>query len=233
MLSQVIKFKGMALDLLFPRWCVGCGEEGNFICVSCRRGLLPIKPPICPRCGHPQADEALCSSCASGQTAIDDIRSPFIFSGVMRQAIHQFKYRNLKALATTLAELLLTYLEANPLPAEVLVPVPLHQTRLRERGYNQSELLAKELGKMTELPVLNECLIRERYSLPQARTATAAERKKNVENAFSCPGTSLESKRLLLIDDVTTSGATLNAAATVLKEAGAISVWGLVVAREV
>jgi ComF family protein len=118
-------------------------------------------------------------------------------------------------------------------PGEVLVPVPLHHKRLRERGYNQSSLLAKELGKLTNLPVVDDCLIRQRYAPPQARTSTVDERRSNVANAFLCRDRRLEGKQVLLIDDVSTSGSTLDACARALKEAGATTVWGLVLAREI
>jgi len=175
----------------------------------------------------------LCPSCAGWQAEIDGIRSPFRFEGVIRQAIHELKYRNLRAIAGLFARLLNDYLTANPVPGEVLVPVPLHPKRLRERGYNQSQLLAKELGKLANLPVVDDCLVRERHSLPQARTATIDERRTNVAHAFSCRNRKLKGKPVLLIDDVSTSGATLDACARVLKEAGATSVWGLVLAREI
>jgi len=104
--------------------------------------------------------------------------------GVIRQAIHQLKYGNLRALAKPLAKLLRDYLIENPVPEEVLVPVPLHQKRLRERGYNQSSLLARELGKLINLPVVDDCLIRQRHAPPQARTANIEERRSNVANAL-------------------------------------------------
>jgi len=125
------------------------------------------------------------------------------------------------------------YLVSNPVPGEVLVPVPLHQKRLRERGYNQSRLLAQQLGKLAHLPVVDDCLIRQRHAPPQARTATVNERRSNVADAFSCRDLRLEGKQVLLIDDVSTSGATLDACARALKGAGAVSVWGLVLAREI
>ena len=233
MLPQVAKLKGLALDLLFPQWCVGCGKEGGVICSSCCRSLPRIMPPFCPRCGNPQLSGILCSGCVSWQAAIDGIRSPFRFDGVMRQAIHQLKYRNLRALAAPLASLLKDYLGTNPIPGEVLVSVPLHQRRLRERGYNQSRLLAQGLGKLINLPVVNDCLIRQKHALPQTRASTVDERRSNVADAFTCRDGRLQDKRVLLIDDVSTSGATLDACAAALKAAGASSVWGLVLAREI
>jgi ComF family protein len=132
-----------------------------------------------------------------------------------------------------MAGLMQDYLVASPVSGEVMVPVPLHQKRLRERGYNQSSLLAKELGKLINLPVVDDCLIRQRQAPPQARAATVEERRSNVVDAFSCRDRRLQDKQVLLIDDVSTSGATLDACATVLKANGATSVWGLVLAREI
>ncbi len=233
MLPQVVKLGGIALDLLFPKRCIGCGKEGAFICYSCCNSLPRVMPPLCPRCGKPQPSGILCSSCVGWAAKIDGIRSPFRFDGVVRLAIYQLKYRNLRALAAFLAQLLNSYLIANPVPGEVLVPVPLHPKRLRERGYNQSSLLAKELSKLTSLPVVDDCLIRQRHTPPQARTSTVNERLSNVTDAFACRNQKLKNKRVVLIDDVATSGATLNACATALKAAGATSVWGLVLAREI
>jgi len=232
-LPKVAKLKGRIVDFLFPQWCVGCGKEGEFICPSCRRSLPRVMPPLCPRCGKPRPSGTLCPTCVSWQAEIDGIRSPFRFDGVMRQAIHQLKYRNLRALAEPLAKLLNDYLATNPIPGEVLVPVPLHQKRLRERGYNQSSLLAKELGKLTNLPVVDDCLIRQRHAPPQARSSTVEERRRNVAEAFVCRDHRLQDKQVLLIDDVATSGATLDAGAAALKATGATSVWGLVLAREI
>jgi ComF family protein len=151
----------------------------------------------------------------------------------MRQAIHQLKYRNLRALAVTLSQLLKDYLVVNPIPAEALVPVPLHLKRLRERGYNQSSLLARELGKLTGLAVVDDCLIRQRTAPPQARSASVEERRRNVAEAFICRDGRLQERQVLLIDDVSTSGATLDACAAALKASGAASVWGLALAREI
>ena len=233
MLPQVAKLKGIAFDFLFPRWCLGCGTEGDFLCHTCRKSLSEITPPICPRCGIPQEDGTLCHACTGWHADIEGIRSPYKFDGVMRQAIHQLKYQNLRALAPPLASLMYDYFTKNILPANALVPVPLHHKRLRERGYNQSGLLAHELGKLANLPVIEDCLIRQKYAPPQARTGNVEERRSNVGNAFTCRDRRIEGKQILLIDDVSTSGATLDACAAALKASGAASVWGLVLAREI
>ena len=232
MLPQVAKLGGMALDFLFPQWCIGCGQEGDAICPTCCHSLPRVIPPLCPRCGQPQANGILCSKCSSRPAEIDGIRSPFRFDGLARQAIHQLKYNNLRTLATPLSRQLDNYITKNPVPGEVLVPVPLHDKRLRQRGYNQSALLARQLSKLTDMPMLNDCLVRQKYAHPQAMTASAAERETNVARAFSCRHSRLLDKQVLLIDDVATSGATLNACAAALKAAGATSVWGLVLALE-
>ena len=233
MLPQITHLKGVALDLLFPQRCVGCGKWGSFICPACRQSLPHIEPPICPKCGRPQPSGILCSSCLSWQANIDGIRSPFRFDDAVCKAIHELKYQNLRAIAVPLAELLSEYLAASPVPADVLIPVPLHPRRRRERGYNQSELLARELGKLSRLPIATDCLIRERDTPPQARTSSVEERRRNIAKAFVCLDNRIRSKRVLVIDDVSTSGATLDAAAAALKSVGASSVWGLTVAREV
>jgi ComF family protein len=231
-LPRITVLKRAALDLLFPRWCIGCGKEGDYICRDCLQGLSAITPPICPKCGRPQSQGVVCRDCREAPGETDGIHSPFVFDGVIRLAVHEFKYRNLRALAPLLAGLLYEYLVANPVPADVLVPVPLHRKRLRERGYNQSALLAGELGRRCGLPVVANGLVREHYAAPQARSAGVSERQKNVAGAFTCPDGRFRGKRVLLIDDVSTSGATLNACAAALKAGGAIQVGGMTLARE-
>ncbi len=231
-LPPITKLKRIALDLLFPQWCIGCGREGDYTCDSCRRSLSIIIPPVCPRCGRPQSQGVLCPECVDVQTDLDGIRSPFLFDGLIRKAVHELKYRNLRALAPSLAQLLYDYIIENPVKGEVLVPVPLHSKRLRERGYNQSALIARELGKISGLPVVDDCLIRINYTPPQARSASVTERRTNVSNAFACLDGRLSGKQVIVIDDVSTSGSTLDTCAGVLKAAGAASVWGLVMALE-
>jgi len=152
------------------------------------------------------------------------------FDGTLREAIHRFKYSNLQDLATPLGKLMSDYWEKSPLPAEIIVPVPLHPDRLRERGYNQATLLARELGKSIGLPIEKSSLARVRATLPQVELG-AQERKENVRDAFRCANAELKDKRVLLIDDVCTTGATLEACSIALRQVGARSVWAFTLAR--
>jgi ComF family protein len=120
-----------------------------------------------------------------------------------------------------------------PREGDVLVPLPLHRRRLRERGYNQSALLAAELSRLTGIELSEGALVRRTATAPQAKTASLAERRTNIAGAFARGDDRLRGRRVLLVDDVTTSGATLEAGAEALRESGAESVWGLVLAREV
>ena len=221
------------VDFFFPRRCVGCGKMGDLLCASCCQKLPRLLPPFCQKCGKPESSGVLCPACWGQQTDIDGIRSVFRFEGTVRRAIHDLKYRNLKSIAACLATLMANYLRDNPVHGDLLVPVPLHRRRLRERGYNQSSLLAEKLGKLTALPVLDGSLCRLKDSLPQARTTTVEERRRNVEKAFACQNGKLQGKAFILIDDVCTSGATLESCAAAYKAAGAVSVWGLTLAREI
>ena len=221
------------MDSFFPRRCVGCGRLGDFICRECLRKLPRLLPPLCPHCGKPQASGIVCPDCRRGQTEIDGISSPFRFDEVIRKAIYELKYRNLRAISPCLAELLADYLRSNPLDGEALTYVPLHPRRLRERGYNQSRLLAGELSKRIDLPVIEDCLIRAKQAQPQVRARDVQERRRNVADAFVCRDEKVSGRQLILVDDVCTSGATLESCAAALKSKGVAFVWGLTLAREI
>lgn len=218
------------VDLLFPPRCVGCGRVGEWLCEACQKSLHLIEPPFCPRCGLPNEHGQLCLSCREAPLGIDGLRAVGPYDGVLREAIHRFKYRRLKALAVPLGQMMGEYLLAHPLPGEVLVPVPLHTSRERERGYNQSRLLAEEMGRVVGLPVRVGRLVRVKPTPPQVGLSLAA-RRENVRGAFHCESLGPEERQVLLIDDVCASGATMEACAQALYGAGAESVWGLALAR--
>jgi competence protein ComFC len=228
------EIRNAIVEFLFPATCVGCGKWGNFICSNCLKQLHRISPPYCKRCGKPgTSDSVYCPVCWNSQTKIDGIRSVFYFDSVIRAAVHDLKYHHLKALSVQMAGFLHQYLLTDPLSFDALIPVPVHKNRIKLRGYNQSQLIAQHLGKLLNTPVDTNCLVRTRNTLPQARSASVEQRKKNVQGAFSCISPGNGHKNILLIDDVCTSGATLEACATALKHSGFHTVWGLTVAREI
>lgn len=161
---------------------------------------------------------------------INGIRSAAYFEGVLREAIHRFKYRGGQALAQPLGQLMAEQWSHYHIPAEVLIPVPLHPTRLAERGYNQAALLARELGANIGLPVETGSLTRIRATAPQINLDMAA-RQENMRGAFRCLDERIASRRVVLIDDVCTTGATLSACGAALREAGVRSVWAYTLAR--
>ena len=219
-----------ALDLLFPLHCVGCRREGDVLCVECISGLQKLEQPFCDTCAQPKAAEK-CPDCQENPPDIDGIRAPYLFEEPLRDAVHSLKYKGWKAAAPVLGGLLAGYLEHHKLPGHVLVPVPLHNRRLRSRGYNQSHLLAKEAGKLLELPVRDDLLKRANDSPPQVEARTREQRRANVAEIFVSTA-DVKGMSVLLVDDVATTGSTLFACAAALKEAGAASVWGLVLARD-
>lgn len=218
------------LDLLFPPRCGGCGAVGSWFCARCWEALAWVPTPVCGRCGMPISRPGLCPACASLPPLPVHIRSATYFEGPVRQAIHSLKYARRRPLAGPLGQILHQMWKEQGLQAEVLVPVPLHPDRERERGFNQAMLLARELGRLTGVPVDGTRLCRVRATPPQVGLSRE-ERQRNVAGAFRCAEGVVQGKRVALVDDVCTTGATLYAAGQALLEAGAEEVWAVTVAR--
>jgi len=222
------------LDLIFPPRCVVCRRIGEWFCAVCRQAIEKILPPICERCGRPliaarASTMPYCPYCHKQPLRIDGTRATAFFEGSVRAAIHAFKYDHRPELSHPLGKLLDDYLSQYPLPIDVLIPVPLHPERERARGYNQSHLLARVLGEQRRLPVWNDALTRTRHTRPQVEL-DAVERQANVQDAFVATNR-VAGAHILLIDDVCTTGATMEACGLALQERGAASVWGLAIAR--
>jgi len=205
------------LNLLFPPRCVGCQASGHWLCSTCMDQILFFEPPW-----PAIVDEVW---------PLQGVRAAAHLSGPLRRAIHCFKYEGLRALAPVLGEILSDCWDAEPWLVDVIVPVPLHPQRLRERGYNQSVLLARELARHTGLPVADCELLRITPTPPQVGLS-AAERTENVRGAFRCHDDNLSGLRILLVDDVLTTGATLRACAQAVLEGRASGVWGLTLAHD-
>lgn len=223
----------VALDLLFPPRCAVCGMHGAALCDECADALPRAEPPRCSRCWSPQRSGWGCHRCQEQRLALEGLRSLYVFRQGARELVHALKYSHHSALASPLGELMARYLQDARLPVEVLVPVPLHTHRQRVRGYNQSALLAQEVSRRLGLPLATSALVRRRDTPPQARAVEANARRRNVAGAFQGMSGAVAGRRVLLVDDVTTTGATLDACArALLAEGGASGVWALTFARE-
>lgn len=216
-------------EFLYPRGglCLCCGDPRraspeDCLCDACREKLKEWRVPAaaCQRCLSPLQEGRPCAFCASPMMKpIEAAFTPYRFGGETRQLIHQLKFN-----ACGEATPLLSQAMADALPRrdfDCIVPVPLHRARLRQRGFNQALLLAQALSARTGIPV-RELLRRDRYHTPQSRTSMK-RRAENVRGAFSCPGDAA-GRRVLLLDDVRTTGSTACACAQALLDAGAESV---------
>lgn len=225
------------LDLLFPPRCTHCGrqgQEGGRLCVDCRAQITRLAPPWCPHCGLPQTTTDSCRACQAQPLPFTGLRSAAWYSGPLRPAIHAFKYNNARELAEPLAGLLTTAWNSLTGPVDAMIPVPLHSSRERERGYNQSLLLARQVQRWANVPVASNLVVRTRRTVPQV-SLHAQERQRNVAQAFGLANQAgsagVVGRHFVLIDDVCTTGATLAACAAVLQTAGAAAVWAVTIAR--
>lgn len=218
------------VDLLYPPRCVACGQWGEWLCSQCIHGIPTILAPICRRCGKPVGGPGLCPDCEQYTSYLVGMRSVAPHVAPLRQAIHALKYEGVRVLSGPLGDVLASYWQRISLPVHVIAPVPLHTARLRQRGYNQSLLLARALGERIGLPVEEKALVRERNTPSQIGLSREA-RWENVWGAFRCRSNDLRGANVLLIDDVLTTGATLEASAAALLEAGVGNVWSLTLAR--
>lgn len=217
------------LDVLFPPRCAGCNRLGTALCDACTAQIEAPPWPACPRCGHASPSGSLCPDCRASASHLDGVTAAALFAHPMREAIHDLKYNNNRALAEPLGLQMATAWRARGLEADCIIPVPLHTSRLAERGYNQSALLARVLARAVGVPLNEHLLIRQRATQHQVGLGRT-ERRQNVAGAFTCRG-SLAGQRVALIDDVCTTGSTLEACAEALRAAGVSTVWAFTLAR--
>ena len=206
-----------AIEVLLPSRCVGCGAGGTYLCDACVG----------------RARRAAPMSLHTGTHALDSVTAPLAYEGTARTAVHRLKYSGLRAIAPSMARPMAEALSSAHAAADVVVPVPLHPGRLRQRGFNQALLLALHVGDAVGLPVRDDLLLRLVAGAPQVDAGTIDERRANVAGAFGlAPGADVAGLRVVLVDDVLTTGSTLDSAASALKRGGARSVHALAFARE-
>ena len=238
---------GAVVSVVFPGGCRICERVLTTasripLCEECLASFERLPAIACEICGRPLAGLArvecqplLCPACQDKTYAFDRARSFALYDGALVRAILLLKFEQVTPLGTWFAQRLAEVVrsEAGVLGADVVVPVPLHRDRERERGYNQAALISKPLAKLLRMPHRAVLLMRTR-ARPDKRILSLEERWESVRGAFATrPGRQVDNLRVLLVDDVLTTGATLDACARALRDAGAKSVVGLTVARAV
>lgn len=233
------------LDVLFPTSCSFCNNTVGdstipFFCADCWADFALIQGPVCPHCGRPfespealtHSPEQVCLACRQEPPLFDQALSVGYFEGSLREAVHQFKYRPCRSLGGPLGEWMAENVRMLA-EIDIVMPVPLHKKRLKERGFNQALLLAYRMSEAHRVPYCCDNLYRARPTRPQVEL-TGAERIRNVAGAFALrqPGAVVD-KAVVLVDDVFTTGATMNECAGVLKDAGAAQVVAFTLARAV
>lgn len=230
MRSLVGRAGQLLLDLVFPPRCALCGRGGGFLCGDCERALPRAGPPRCRICWK-ASPAAVCAACSKDPPPFDGLRSPFVMDEGAREAVHSLKYRGVVALAAPMGRLLVGTVRLWGIAPDVVAPVPLHWRRQRSRGYNQSAEMAKVVAVALGVPFDPRLLRRIRPAPPQVRSGGIEERRRNVEGAFVAQGEA-SGRRVLIVDDVATTGATMGACAGALRAAEAAQIWGLTFARE-
>lgn len=240
-MNSVKQFIHGLLDVILPPICHICRsfipDAGELhICPACRERLPLVTSPLCPVCGIPfigAGSNHRCGACLARPPHFDAAVARFLYEGAIRNMIHSFKYNQQTHLRYPLALLALEGMNGimTDHDPHLIVPVPLHRSRLRQRGFNQAVLLGKVLSRRLSIPLLPDTLARSRPTEPQIKLS-AAERRLNVKGAFTVnrPG-SVAGKRILLLDDVMTTGSTMDECAKELKNAGAEAVIAVTIAR--
>lgn len=226
-------------DLVYPHFCVICqtGLEKGWLCANCQATALRIQPPFCRTCSRPFsgaiAEPFRCPHCEDNAFAFDCAVSAYLARGAVRELIHRLKYSGQFHLRNTIADWLWVAFSDRRIieePFDAIVPVPLHPVRKRERGYDQVSALAEIVARRAGKPLL-KCLRRHRYTQTQT-VLDRDDRVRNLHNAFDLrKSTAVLGKRVLLLDDVLTTGTTLHECAKVLRSGGAVSVRAVTVAR--
>lgn len=222
-----------ALDWIYPPECAGCGEPGYRLCVKCLESIQFLDHRICRICGLPLTEKRdICQACNASPPLYDALRSLTRYGGVIRECIHGLKYENNQSLGEFFSFRMAELVRRMEWQIDLVIPVPLSRDRLADRGYNQSALLAHPMALQLDCRYLPIALSRTRITKSQV-SLTAAERKTNVAGAFSAVPELVHGRRVLLVDDVTTTGSTLLECSRALKMAGAEKVFCMTLSRPI
>jgi competence protein ComFC len=227
---RIYQYLWIGLDWLYPPRCAGCDTPGSRWCQRCENRTQVISYSVCTICGREVSEPGLCVHCAKRPLNFTYLRSWANFEGPVRSAIHRLKYRNDISLGETFSRPLIRLIDYFKINFDLVVPVPLAKKRLQERGYNQASLLAYPISLAFDSKFSSQALIKIKETSTQVGLSLN-QRLENVRNAFEAKVFLVENKKVLLVDDVCTSGATLDECAKTLKQVGASEVSALTLAR--
>jgi competence protein ComFC len=221
------------LDLIFPKTCLGCKKDGQYICQNCLVKVQLLKP-VCPYCEKPSIDGFTHTRCKK-KYGLDGLISVYRYEGVIKKAIWALKFKYATEVGKELTDFFVRSLHATDyiLPATFsLVPIPIYRLRENFRGFNQSELIGKMVAEELGYKFTSDLLVKNKPTISQVELSVK-ERKKNLRGSFSLNQSSFltPDSSILVFDDVFTTGSTLHEAAKVLKHAGVSKVWGMTIAR--
>jgi competence protein ComFC len=219
-----------SLDWLFPPNCGGCDRFGVKWCDECRSSVVKLDTNVCTICGKPQPYPQVCPECVAQAPYYDATVSWALYRGPLRTAIHRLKYGGDLGLGEYFSRMLIEKLCMVPWLLDLVLPVPMSSSHAAQRGYNQADLLARPVAYNLNLPYKPGLIKKARENRSQVGL-TRIEREENVKDAFEVTERIYRNQRVLVIDDIMTTGSTLNSCAKALKEAGAAAVYGLTLAR--
>lgn len=227
-----VQCQALLLDLIYPRHCPLCNNVMRFgdkmACDTCLEKQKRIKPPHCMKCGKTIEDETTeyCQDCSQIAKSYNRGFPVFAYEGDIKNALYDFKYKNQRDYSIFFAKCIVEQygVALRQLGVDGLVPIPVYRSKKRVRGYNQAELLAKQLGKLLQIPVYSQYLTRVVNTNPQ-KELNDKTRMKNLKNAFKIGENTIKLKKILLVDDIYTTGSTIEACTKVLLQAGVEEVY--------
>ncbi len=239
MSKYLASIKSFLLDLIFPKFCISCGREGSHICYDCLSMVEILEYQFCPVCQKRVIDGKICKNCRTRTNLAGLFAATPYQNKIVKKMINKFKYTPyIKNLSFPLYSLIISHLKQlnnysfSILDNGILIPVPLHRKRLKIRGFNQTEKIANHFSEFLKIPLIKDVLIKTKESQSQIGLSSE-QRKQNIQGVFTCENIEqIKAKKILLIDDVFTTGSTMEECAKTLNQAGAKEVWGIVVARE-
>ncbi|MDO8663044.1 MAG: ComF family protein [Candidatus Omnitrophota bacterium] len=243
-MCMLFRFIRRLTDIAYPKVCLACKRKldafntDGYICNGCRLKIKRNLPPFCASCGRHLEKKSLnkniCPACLKKRLHFDRAFSPCLYEGVTKELIHEFKYKSKDHLGKPLSKIMIEFIKEYELPVDYLdfiIPIPLHKARLREREFNQAEILSRQIALEFKKDLITDALYRHRLTKTQTGLATDKRFANVKESFFVSQDSDLKNKNILIVDDVLTTGATSSEAALSLKDAGANIVFVLTLAN--